>query len=234
MTFSFKRINAIFQKDWKELYKNSYILFTLAMPLAFAALLGRIGDEAAHMQSMPITLALLIAGVFIQAAMIAEEKEKNTLRGLLLSPATTIEILIGKSALTFIMTVLVIIGSITLSDFHVENMAMFSLLILINLIFYISMGTILGLLSRTVMETTIIGMPAMVIFGLAPMFISLIENKAIVKLINFLPSEHFTAAWLILSNGQSDIGHHVFVLLIWAIASLVITFVIYRKRQFDK
>lgn len=236
MTFSFRRMNAIFQKDWKELYKNSYILFTLAMPLAFAALLGRMGEDASAMQSMPITLALVISGVFIQAAMIAEEKEKNTLRGLLLSPATTTEILIGKSALSSLMTIFVIIGSIFFSDFQVNNIPLFTLLIVINLIFYISMGTILGLLSRTVMETTIIGMPVMVIFGLTPMFASLIENEAILKLVNFLPSERFTAAWTAINNGQSfaDISSHIFILVIWAIASLVLTFVIYGKRQFDK
>lgn len=235
MPFSFRRMNAIFQKDWKELYKNSYILFTLAMPLAFAALLGRVGEDNAAFHSMPITLALLISGVFIQAAMIAEEKEKNTLRGLLLSPATTTEILIGKSALTFIMTVLVIIGSIFLSDFQVTHVPLFSLIIIINLIFYISIGTILGLLSRTVMETTIIGMPVMVIFGLAPMFSSLVESPAILKLINFLPSERFTAAWTAVSNGQgfSDLTSHIFILAVWAGAALVLTFVIYGKRQFD-
>lgn len=236
MTFSFKRMNAIFLKDWKELYKNSYILFTLAMPLAFAALLGRVGEEASAFSSMPITLSLVIAGVFIQAAMIAEEKEKNTLRGLLLSPATTTEILIGKSALTSIMTLLVIIGSILLSDFHVTNIALFALIIIINIIFYVSMGTILGLLSRTVMETTIIGMPIMVIFGLGPMFVNMIENKAIIKLINFLPSEHFTAAWTAVSNGQGfiDILNHLLILTIWAAAALAATLIIYRKRQFDK
>ncbi|CAM4172797.1 ABC transporter permease [Lederbergia lenta] len=236
MTFSFKRMNAIFQKDWKDLYKNSYILFTLAIPLAFAALLGRIGEDDSTMQSMPITLAFVIAGVFVQAAMIAEEKEKNTLRGLLLSPASTTEILIGKSALSLLMTVVVIIGSIILSDFQVENVAWFAILIIINLIFYISMGTILGLLSRTVMETTIIGMPVMLIFGLTPMFVSIIENKAILKLINFLPSERFSAAWSAIASGKgfADIGTHIVILLIWAIASLILTFIIYGKRQFDK
>ncbi|MBS4204655.1 ABC transporter permease [Lederbergia citrea] len=236
MTFSFRRMNAIFQKDWKELYKNSYILFTLAMPLAFAAFLGRIGEDASTFHSMPITLALVIAGVFIQAAMIAEEKEKNTLRGLLLSPASTSEILIGKSALTFVMTVFVIIGSIFLSDFQVTHVPLFALIIIINLIFYISMGTILGLLSRTVMETTIIGMPVMVIFGLAPMFVSMIENKAILKIVQLLPSEHFTAAWTSLSNGKgfAAISGNIFTLFIWAAASLVVTFIVYEKRQFDR
>ncbi|MEK3888568.1 ABC transporter permease [Bacillus sp. FSL K6-3431] len=236
MTFSLKRMNAIFQKDWKDLYKNSYILFTLAMPLAFAALLGRIGEGSSTLNSMPITLALVIAGVFVQAAMIAEEKEKNTLRGLLLSPASTIEIFVGKSALSAIMTVLVIIGSIILSDYEVVNMPLFAFVIIINIVFYISVGTILGLLSRTVMETSIIGMPVMTVFGLVPMFASMIENKTLVRMIDFLPSERFDAIWIALVTGKSfgEVGVHVLILAIWAIIALIATFIIYRKQQFDK
>ena len=39
--FSIKRVNAIFVKDWKDLQRNSYVLLTLALPLFFAAWLGR-------------------------------------------------------------------------------------------------------------------------------------------------------------------------------------------------
>lgn len=121
MTFSFKRVNAIFIKDWKDLQRNSYIIFTLAIPLVFAAMLSRMGEESAALNTYPINLALVIAGAFIQAAMVAEEKEKNTLRGLLLSPASTAEIFVGKSALSAVMTILVIIGSIFLSDYKVPS-----------------------------------------------------------------------------------------------------------------
>ncbi|WP_062108343.1 ABC transporter permease [Bacillus niameyensis] len=237
MTFSFKRMNAIFLKDWKELYKNSYIIFTLAIPLLFAALIGRMGtDDSSSLVSMPITLALVVAGVFVQAAMIAEEKEKSTLRGLLLSPASTAEIFVGKSLLTALMTIFVIIGCIYFSDFHVTNLPLFSLLIAINLVFYISMGTMLGLLSRTVMETTIIGMPVMFIFGMASMFVSMIKSEMILKLISYLPSELFASAWVALSQGKGigDIMSDVLILLVWAVVSLVLTFVIYGKRRFDK
>lgn len=170
MIFSFKRVNAIFIKDWKDLQRNSYILFTLAIPLVFAAMLGRMNAATDVLSTYPINLALIIAGAFIQAAMVAEEKEKNTLRGLLLSPASTLEILIGKSALSGLMTILVIIGSIIFSGYTVPSLPLFSLSTLLGLVFYLATGTILGLLSRTVMETSIIGMPVLIIFGMSSMF----------------------------------------------------------------
>lgn len=235
MTFSYKRVNAIFIKDWKDLQRNSYVLFTLAIPLVFAAWLGRMGDITPALSSYPINLALVIAGAFIQAAMVAEEKEKNTLRGLLLSPASTLEIVVGKSALSAVMTILVIIGSIFLAEYKVPSLLLFPISLLLGLIIYLAIGTILGLLSRTVMETSIIGMPVLVIFGMGSMIKPMVENETLFKVIDLLPSEQLNAIWFGLSAGEkvNDIIGNVFVLLIWAIVSILLTVVIYKKRRFD-
>ena len=236
MQFSFKRVNAILSKDWKDLLKNSYIIFTLALPLIFATWIGSMGSDAAIFNTYPIHLALVIAGSFVQAAMVAEEKEKNTLRGLMFSPASTIEILIGKSALTAIMTIFVIIGSILLIEFQIPSLLLFSVSIILGLIIFITIGTILGLLSRTVMETSIIGMPVLIVFGMGSMFKAMIDNEAIIRVIDYLPSEQLNVAWEGLSNGQglSGIMNQLLVLLIWVVVTLLFAVIIYRKRRFDK
>ena len=55
---------------------------------------------------------MVVVGSFVQCSLIAEEKEKNTLRGLMLSPASTLEILGGKSLLSLIATMtIVVIGA---------------------------------------------------------------------------------------------------------------------------
>lgn len=235
MIFSLKRVNAIFVKDWKDLQRNSYVLFTLALPLVFAAWLGRIGEDNALLATYPINLSLVIAGAFIQAAMVAEEKEKNTLRGLLLSPASTVEILIGKSALSAVMTIIVIIGSIFLSDYKTPSLPLFSFSILLGLMIYLAIGTILGLLSRTVMETSIIGMPVLLIFGMSSMLKSMIENDMLLRMISYLPNEQLNTIWSHLSNGAGlrVVLENMMILLVWAIASFFITVLIYKKRRID-
>ncbi len=235
MTFSFKRVNAIFIKDWKDLQRNSYVIFTLAIPLVFAAWLGRMGEENTVFSTYPINLSLIIAGAFIQAAMVAEEKEKNTLRGLLLSPASTAEIFVGKSTLSAVMSIVVIIGSIFLSDYKVPSPPLFIVSVLLGLVFYLATGTILGLLSRTVMETSIIGMPVLVIFGMGSMFKSMVENKTLLNIIDYLPNEQLNAIWFGLSSGEGFNGiiENLLVLLVWVAISIVITIVIYRKRRID-
>ena len=234
MQVSIKRVNAIIKKDWKDLLKNSYILVTLLMPLAFAVYIGRSGTEVDYLSTYPINLALVIAGSFVQAAMVAEEKEKNTLRGLVLSPASTIEILIGKSGLTAITTTLVIIGCALLSEFTSSSTPLFIVSLLLGLIIYITIGTVLGLLSRTVMETSIIGMPVLIVFGMGSMIKTMTENEAVIKVIDFLPSERLNAIWLAGSDSTfNDILIHMLVLLIWVVIALATAIVIYRKRQFD-
>ncbi|GLY12290.1 ABC transporter permease [Pseudobacillus badius] len=235
MTFSMKRVNAIFIKDWKDLQRNSYILFTAAIPLFFAAWLGRIGADSAILASYPVNLALVIAGAFIQAAMVAEEKEKNTLRGLLLSPANTLEILVGKSALSAVMTIVIITGSILLSGYRVPSLPVFAVSILLGLIIYLAIGTILGLLSRTVMESSIIGMPVLVVFGMASMVKTTIENEVLVKVIDYLPSEQLNHIWVRLGEGEglSAVSGNMAVLLLWAAASFFATMLIYRKNSMD-
>nr|WP_318245474.1 ABC transporter permease [Cytobacillus stercorigallinarum] len=222
-------------KDWKDLQRNSYILFTLAIPLVFAAMLGRMNEATTVLSTYPINLALIIAGAFIQAAMVAEEKEKNTLRGLLLSPASTLEILIGKSALSGLMTILVIIGSIIFSGYAVPSLLLFSLSILLGLVFYLATGTILGLLSRTVMETSIIGMPVLVIFGMSSMFKPMVENATLINIIELLPNEQLNQIWFGLSDGKgaADILMNLFILFLWVAVSFLLTIVIYKNRRFD-
>ncbi|MDQ0185530.1 ABC transporter permease [Cytobacillus sp. FSL W7-1323] len=235
MIFSLKRVNAIFIKDWKDLQRNSYILFTLAIPLVFAAMLGRMNAATDVLSTYPINLALIIAGAFIQAAMVAEEKEKNTLRGLLLSPASTLEILIGKSALSGLMTILVIIGSIIFSGYTVPSLPLFSLSTLLGLVFYLATGTILGLLSRTVMETSIIGMPVLIIFGMSSMFKPMVENATLINIIELLPNEQLNQIWFGLSDGKgaAEILMNLFILFLWVAVSFILTIVIYKKRRFD-
>ncbi|MFP3884077.1 ABC transporter permease [Priestia filamentosa] len=234
MILSYKRIQAIFMKDWKDLMRNSYVLVTLALPLVFAVMYDRMG--AGEVGALfAINFAFVIAGAFIQSAMVAEEKEKNTLRGLLLSPASIIEVFIGKSLLSAFATILIIVGCILLSNYEIPSLGLFILLSLINIVTFIGIGTMLGLVSKTVMETSIIGMPILIVFGMASTIKAMIENETILNIIEYLPSEQFSAALIELSKGAElgDIIKNIAVLGVWAIVAVVATIITYKKRRFD-
>ncbi|MBH5319429.1 ABC transporter permease [Paenibacillus sp. GSMTC-2017] len=237
MTFSIRRVSAIVAKDVKDLLKNSYIiLITIFLPLGLAAMLSRSGSDDASLLGTPINLALVITGAFVQATMMAEEKEKNTLRALLLSPATRMEIMIGKSFLSSLITILVVIGSIFISQMQVPELFYFTIMILLSLIIFISLGTIIGLVSRTVMETSIVGLPLLVIFTYGSMISTMLDNDVVSTIITYLPTESFSSALISLeqNGGFSEIKWHLLNMLLWAIGSLVIAVIVYGKRRFDK
>jgi ABC-2 type transport system permease protein len=89
MTFSVKRAGAIFEKDLKDLSKNMYVLTCILMPLFVAMLLGKTQAPSVSVHYMAINLIFTAVATFLQGTLIAEEKEMNTLRGLMLSPAST-------------------------------------------------------------------------------------------------------------------------------------------------
>jgi ABC-2 type transport system permease protein len=93
----------------------------------------------------------------------------------------------------------------------------------------------LGLVSKTVMETSIIGMPVLIIFGMASTIKTMIENETILNIIEYLPSEQFSAALIEISKGAElgDITKNIAVLGVWAIVAVVATIITYKKRRFD-
>jgi ABC-2 type transport system permease protein len=235
MTFSMRRFQAIVNKEWKDAIKNPQILLMAGLPILMAFLFSKL-DNSAATTSTPILMALVMTGAFIQAMMVAEEKEKNTLRVLMLSPAKTSEILLGKSILTSIITLLVIVVVIAIADIKLTNIPLISLLTLLQLVMFIALGTIIGLLSRSVQESSFVGLPVLFIFLFGPMFGPLLENELLLKLVHLLPTDHFSVAFIKLVEGGSfaDVSSSLINIAIWMVASLVLAVIVYSKRRFDK
>ncbi|WP_082232091.1 ABC transporter permease [Halobacillus massiliensis] len=231
---SVKRIQAVVTKDYKDLMKNSYMLSTALMPLLFAYLFSREGGaEISAMMVLCVTLTMVIVGSFIQAAMIAEEKEKNTLRGLLLSPLNIGELFIGKSILSAALTVIMVAVVILVGGFTLpEQTGIFTTALVINLIIYIAVGTILGLVSRTVMETSVAGLPVLLILGMGSLFRSLLDVEWITTVFEYLPDYQLTQIVEHLSTGES-VASSFIILSVWAVVSVVVAGLTFKKRRFD-
>jgi len=236
MTFSMKRFQAIVHKEWKDILKNPQILLMVAMPILFSYLFKSIGGSRVDMISFPLMMALAMTGAFVQAMMIAEEKEKFTLRVLMLSPARTSEILMGKSALTAVLTLLTVVLSIWIADVQLANLPLLSLLIILSLVMYIAFGTVIGLLSRSVQESSVVGLPLLLIFLMGPMYAPMLENEMVTAIVGFLPSEHLQKAMFAMEEGAGlmDIAGHIGNHVVWMIGSIVLAVIVYSRKRFDK
>ncbi|KUP24626.1 ABC transporter permease [Paenibacillus sp. DMB5] len=236
MTFSTRRIFAILQKDYKDLSRNLYVTTTLFMPLLMAALFGRMGMGTISSYYIVINMGFILVATYVQSALIAEEKEKNTLRGLMLSPASTMEIFCGKSLLSFIATAVVVTGSILLSNYNPRNMAVIAIALLLSAVFYVGLGTLIGLFTKSVMEASVVIVPVMLIFTSGSLLIPLIEKYPVLAVVEYMPNLQL----LELANrvetgaGLGDTLLHLLIILAWVLVIHAVAAYVYKKRMVDE
>ncbi|WP_377887482.1 ABC transporter permease [Alkalihalobacillus sp. R86527] len=235
MTFSMKRAYAIFQKDVKDLTKNLFVITTLLVPIILAVFYGTSGLHSLEAHYTVINLTFAAVAVFIQSALIAEEKEKNTLRGLMLSPATLTEILGGKSTLTFLFTIATIIVCTFLTGYEPSNVFVIGLAILLSTVFYIALGTFIGLISKSVMEASVMVLPVMFIFGFGSVLQSFAEKYSALALLEYMPNVQLLELAAFVENGKGmvDLLGPIAIIAGWAILSGVCVILMYRKRTLD-
>lgn len=100
MTFSMKRFSAIVRKEINDAGKNSQVILMALLPILLAVFYSNMDSIKEFFAGFIIVMTITMVGSYVQAIIIAEEKEKHTLRVLMLSPASPIEVILGKSVLT--------------------------------------------------------------------------------------------------------------------------------------
>lgn len=235
MNLSIKRMQAILVKDYKEFSRNLAVSSTILVPLIIAAFYSRMGMDTIQMHFMAINMTFSLVATYIQCCLIAEEKEKNTLRNLMLSPASIPEILIGKSMLTFIITILILTGSILLTGYNPGNILIMIIAFLLSSIFYITVGTLLGLMAKTVMESSVIVMPVFFLFSIGPFASALVEKYPVMKVIEWLPSTQLINLAESLENQfqAGDLVQPFSLISLWIFIAMILTVIVYKKRMTD-
>ncbi|WP_397539723.1 ABC transporter permease [Rummeliibacillus pycnus] len=236
MNLSIKRMQAILIKDYKEFSRNMAVSSMVFLPLILAAVYSRMGVDTMQGHFMSINMTFSLVATYIQCCLIAEEKEKNTLRSLMLSPATIPEILIGKSMLTFIVTTLIVAGCMFLAEYNPSNLSIMIVALLLSTIFYIAVGTLLGLFAKTVMESSVIVVPVIVLFSLGPTSIAFVDNYPILKIVEWLPSTQLImlAESLETKFSVGDLVQPFTSILLWIIVTTFATVIVYKKRMVDE
>ncbi|HDR8342950.1 MULTISPECIES: ABC transporter permease [Bacillus cereus group] len=234
MTFSMRRVSAIFRKEVQDFKTNSQVLLMAFLPIILSFLFSRFGAGKEMLGITTITAFLFVAG-FVQSMVIAEEKEKHTLRVLMLSPASSVEVLLGKSILTACLTLGICIVNLFILDQFSGNLLLLGFIFLCGTILFIVIGTMIGLLAASVPQTSIIGMPILMTMYLAVQFEPMVENKVIKTMIGYLPTSNIVKALnsLVGGTGFGSISGHVLNVAVWLIISLFVCLIVYKKKQLD-
>ena len=232
----------LIKKDFRLMFTNKNMLIMILLPIGFAVLYQtKFGDvkEARMPSNFVLTLCELLNLSAIPltglAMMVAEEKEKNTLRVLMLSDVSALEYIFSK-----IISVLVLMELITIVIFFItatqlSYLPMFLLVTTVTSISMLLFGSVVGLLSKDQMSTSTLSTPLMILFLIPPMFQNM--NEVIDKIASIVPTTRMMAIINDAMNGMSILSQeHLLdfgIILAWILLGVVTFAMMYRKKGFD-
>lgn len=221
----------IIQKQLKDTLKNKTVLIQFIM----FPVLGIIMTKAIQIENMPenffvnlfVTMYIGMAPLTSISAIISEEKEKNTLRVLLMADVSPMQYLIGIGSYVFFACMLGGIVFCYLLDGVTGMQRMWFLLIVaIGIIASMVMGAAIGVGSKNQMSATSVTVPVMMVFSFLPM-LSMFNDK-IEKIAKITYSEQIR---LMISNleNSGDYAQNLVVIFLNILLFGVIFFVLYKK-----
>ncbi|GAA0453595.1 hypothetical protein [Alkalibacillus silvisoli] len=226
-----KRILAIFEKDIKDFFKNTSLVIMPVVPILLALFYSVLFDDFIPLFTVFIIIGMVFAGVTSYCIMImmAEEKEKNTLRTLMMSPASFLDIIVGKSLVAIVMTLLTLMISVVLLDVY----DVFNLQVIIGsvllLLFFIFLGIGIGLFAKSIAATSFYIMPIIFIFGFSPMFdvFGLAEGHLVNVIFDALPVS------LLMQASDEGTWMPLIFITIWVVVAYLFAFYSYQKNKSD-
>lgn len=225
-----RNLTAVFWKQGKDTFKNKTIFIQFVM----FPLLTIIMEKAIRIEGMPehfftnlfATMYIGMAPLTCMAAIISEEKEKNTLRVLLLSNVKPLEYLMGTGG--YIWMVCMIGAGVFCWTGHYtgQSAAAFLGIMALGILVSILIGAAIGTGSRNQMMATSVTVPVMMIFSFLPMLSMF--NATIEKIAKITYSQQINYLIRTVGNFELKMEQGVVILLNILIALLLFHYA-YRK-----
>ncbi|MDE6005299.1 MAG: ABC transporter permease [Oscillospiraceae bacterium] len=225
-------IYTIFLKQIKETSKNKTILVQFLM----FPILAIIMENTITINHMPEHFfAKLFAVMFVgmcpltcMSAIIAEEKEKNTLRVLMMSHVTPMQYLLGTSLYIFAMCMVGTLVFTIIADYKNTEITNFLIIMAIGIILSILVGSIIGIISQNQMSATSLTLPVMMIFSFLPMLSMF--NETIEKIAKIIYSQQIS---ILINGNYENISDNILIVLINFILAVLIFIISYHKKGLE-
>lgn len=227
-------ISAIFRKQLKDTLKNKTVLIQFVM----FPVLTLIMNNAIKIEGMPKNFFVnLFAVMYIgmapltsMAAIIAEEKEMNTLRVLLMSNVKPQEYLLGIGSYVWYACMFGAIIICIAGGFNLRTGIVFMGIMAAGALVSLLAGAAIGIWSRTQMMATSISVPVMMVFSFMPM-LSLF-NSTIAKIAKFTFTEQLSRMLGQADSFQLD-AENMGIIGGNALAAVVLFSAAYKKCRLD-
>ncbi len=229
-----KHIITIIQKQLKDTLKNKTVLIQFVMFPVFGAVMVNM----MRLEGMPENFfVMLLAPMYIGmapltsvAAIISEEKEKNTLRVLMMADVTPWQYLLGIGSYVFLACMLGgAVFSGLLENVTAGQRALFLLIMAAGIIVSIVMGAAIGVGSRNQMAATSVTVPVMMVFSFLPMLAMF--NDRIEKIAKVIYTEQIRVLAGNLGGGGDPV-RSVAIIFLNILVFGAAFYVLYRKSSF--
>lgn len=215
-----KNIVIIFRKTMKDTGKNIALLIQFIMFPLMAAIM----ENAIQLEDMPehffvgmfAVMHIGMAPLNVTTAVIAEEKEKNTLRVLLFGGVRPVEYLIGIGGYIFSACMIGAVVFAVLGDYRGTEFVQFLLIMAAGIIVSMLLGAVIGIRSKSQITATTVMTPVMMVFAFLPMLSMF--NDTIAKIADIAYSQQIQ---LLLNGLESQTAPEAKSLIVIAASALI-------------
>lgn len=233
-------VKTLIKKDIKYCVKNVNLFLSLALPVIFCViykvvLSGVAGLDDTYILEICAIFSIGVVPTTVLPVMIAEEKEKYTLRSLMLAQVEGMEFLLGKLVVCIGLTVADAVLVFGIAGGKMENLAVYVLMVLLASAGLSFLGAVAGLTAKDQTAAGTIGAPLLLIVMLPPLFSGL--NESIEKLAVLAPTTSFQTVFLSAAKGGKILSESNLmafaVCAVWIIMGYVVFHVFYKRKGID-
>lgn len=222
----------IIKKQLKDTLKNKTILIQFIL----VPMLTLIMENAIHMEGMPehfftklfSIMYIGMAPLTSVASIISEEKEKNTLRVLLMANMKPLQYLMGIGV--YVWSICMMGAVVMATGLPKQDILMYLFIMAIGFMISILFGACIGIFATSQMSATSLVMPVMMVLSFLPMLAMF--NEKIEKMARFF----FTQQLKLCLNDMSIMGHSnetYIVLLVNVIIALLVFGLAFKKKGLE-
>ena len=235
-----KIIFTLLKKDLKGCLTNKNILVSFLIPIVFCFIYQNVfkdlGDEMGdYVLGMCAVFSIAISPTSILPVMIAEEKEKYTLRSLMMARVRGQEFLASKMIVCLLMTALDAAAVFVSRGGDVENFPGYTGAVLLASAGLCFLGALAGLLARDQASAGTIGAPLMLLTMLPPLFGGLSETLEKVSVA--VPTTSFQTIYSGVTQSQELFTKGNLVALgvcaLWIAAGYILFNLFYQRKGID-
>lgn len=223
-------IAAILKKQLKDTWGNKTVLIQFIM----FPVLTLIMNNAIKIDGMPenffinlfATMYIGMAPLTSMAAVIAEEKEKNTLRVLMMSNVKPHEYLLGIGSYIWTACMMGAVVICMAGSYKLEERLYFIMIMAVGILASLLIGAAIGIWSKTQIMASSVAVPVMMVFSFMPMLSMF--NTTIGKIAKFIYSEQISIMLARISSIHFEIDN-ICIMVVNMLFFVVLFIVAYRK-----